>query len=950
MAAPIPSFYLNCHPVLKKIHQNPPLKISKFPLKPVETPSLREICKRGSVNEAFQSLTDLFANQSPSQFSLDEAYSSVLELCGSKKALSEGQQVHAHMITSNALFNSVFLSTRLVFMYGKCGCLVDAEKLFDGMPHKTIFTWNAMIGAYVTNGEPLGSLELYREMRVSGIPLDACTFPCILKACGLLKDRRYGAEVHGLAIKEGYVSIVFVANSIVGMYTKCNDLNGARQLFDRMPEKEDVVSWNSMISAYSSNGQSIEALRLFGEMQKASLAPNTYTFVAALQACEDSSFIKQGMFIHATVLKSSYYINVFVANALIAMYARFGKMGEAANIFYNMDDWDTISWNSMLSGFVQNGLYHEALQFYHEMRDAGQKPDLVAVISIIAASARSGNTLHGMQIHAYAMKNGLDSDLQVGNSLVDMYAKFCSMKYMDCIFDKMPDKDVVSWTTIIAGHAQNGSHSRALELFREVQLEGIDLDVMMISSILLACSGLKLISSVKEIHSYIIRKGLSDLVLQNGIVDVYGECGNVDYAARMFELIEFKDVVSWTSMISCYVHNGLANEALELFHLMKETGVEPDSISLVSILSAAASLSALKKGKEIHGFLIRKGFVLEGSLASTLVDMYARCGTLEKSRNVFNFIRNKDLVLWTSMINAYGMHGCGRAAIDLFRRMEDESIAPDHIAFVAVLYACSHSGLMNEGRRFLESMKYEYQLEPWPEHYACLVDLLGRANHLEEAYQFVKGMEVEPTAEVWCALLGACQIHSNKELGEIAAQKLLEMDPENPGNYVLVSNVYAAERRWKDVEEVRMRMKASGLKKNPGCSWIEVGNKVHTFMARDKSHPQSYEIYSKLSQITEKLAKEGGYVAQTKFVLHNAKEEEKVQMLYGHSERLAIAYGMLTTPEGASLRITKNLRVCGDCHNFCKLISKFFERELVMRDANRFHHFKGGVCSCGDVW
>lgn len=934
-----------------KIHLNRPLKVSTFPLKPSETSSIREICKRGSLNEAFQSLTDLFMNHTPTQFSLDEAYSSVLEVCGSNKAFSEGRQVHAHMITSNSLFNSAFLSTRLVLMYSKCGCLVDAEKVFDGVLQRTIFTWNAMIGAYVTNGQPLGSLELYREMRVSGIALDPCTFPCILKACGMLKNRSCGAEIHGLAIKEGYIAVVFVANSVVGMYTRCNDLNGARQLFDRIAKKEDVVSWNSMISAYSSNGQSIKALGLFGEMQKANLVPNTYTFVAVLQTCDDPSFIKQGMLIHATVLKSCYHMDVFVANALIAMYARFGKMGEAANIFYYMDDRDAISWNSMLSGFVQNELYQEALQFYHYMRDAGQKPDLVAVISIIAASARLGNTLSGMEIHAYAIKHGLDSDLRVGNSLVDMYAKFRSTKHMDHTFNKMPAKDIVSWTTTIAGHAQNDSHSRALELFREVNLEGIDLDVMMISSILLACSGLKLISSVKEIHGYIIRKGLSDLVLQNGIVNVYGECGNVDYAAQMFELIEFKDVVSWTSMISCYVRHGRANEALELFNLMKETGVEPDSISLVSILSAAASLSALRKGKEIHGFLIRKGSVLEeGPLASSLVDMYARCGSLEKSRNIFNCSRNKDLVLWTSMINANGMHGCGMAAIDLFKRMEDEGFAPDHIAFLVVLYACSHSGLMNEGRRFLGSMKYEYQLEPWPEHYACLVDLLGRANHLHEAYQFVKDMEVEPTAEVWCALLGACQIHSNKELGQIAAQKLLEMDPGNPGNYVLVSNVYAAEQRWKDVVEVRMRMKSSGLKKKPGCSWIEVGNKVHAFMSRDKSHPQTYEIYLKLSQITEKLAREGGYVAQTKFVLHNTKEEEKVQMLYGHSERLAIAYGMLTTPEGTSLRITKNLRICGDCHAFCKLISRFFRRELIMRDANRFHHFKGGICSCGDFW
>ena len=950
MAASIPSFYLNSHQIPRKIHLNPTLNISKFPQKPIEIPSIGGICKRGSLSEAFQSLSELFKNQSRTQFSLDDAYSSILELCGSKKAFWEGQQVHARMVTSDSLFNSAFLSTRLVLMYSKCGCLVDAEKVFDGTPHRTVFTWNAMIGAYVTNGEPLSSLELYREMRVSGIRLDAFTFPCILKACGMLKDRSRGDEIHGLAIKEGYISVVFVANSVVGMYTKCNDLNGARQVFDRMTEREDVVSWNSMISAYSSNGESIEALRLFGEMQKANLSPNTYTFVAALQACEDSSFIKQGMFIHAAVLKSCHYIDVFVANALIAMYARFGKMGKAANIFYSMNDRDAISWNSVLSGFVQNGLYNEALQFYHYMRDSGQKPDLVAVISIVAASARLGNKLNGMEIHAYAIKNGLDSNLQVGNSLVDMYAKFCCTKHMDLVFCKMPDKDIVSWTTTIAGHAQNGSHKRALELFREVHLEGIDLDVMMISSILLACNGLKLTSSVKEIHGYIIRKGLSDLVLQNGIVDVYGEFGNVDYAAKMFELIEFKDVVSWTSMISCYVHNALANEALERFRLMKETGVEPDSISLVSILSAAASLSALRKGKEIHGFMIRKGVVLEGSLASSLVDMYARCGTLEKSRDAFDCIRKKDLILWTSMINAYGMHGCGMAAIDLFGRMEDEGIAPDHIAFLVVLYACSHSGLMNEGRRLLEKMKHEYQLKPWPEHYACLVDLLGRANHLDEAYQFVKGMEVEPTAEVWCALLGACQNHSNKELGGIAAQKLLQMDPENPGNYVLVSNLYATERRWKDVEQVRMRMKVNGLKKNPGCSWIEVGNKVHTFISRDNSHPQSYEIYFKLSQITEKLSREGGYVAQTKFVLRNTKEEEKIQMIYGHSERLAIAYGMITTPEGTSLRITKNLRVCGDCHEFCKLITKFFKRDIVMRDANRFHHFKGGVCSCGDFW
>lgn len=403
-------------------------------------------------------------------------------------------------------------------------------------------------------------------------------------------------------------------------------------------------------------------------------------------------------------------------------------------------------------------------------------------------------------------------------------------------------------------------------------------------------------------------------------------------------------------MISAYVDSGLGDEALSLFRSMKEDGLEPDSVALMSTLSAAASLSALKKGKEVHGFLIKQGFPVEESVASSLVDMYARCGALENSFKVFNLVKDKDPVLWTCMIHASGMHGCGKEAIELFDRMEMENTQPDHVTFLALLYACSHSGMIDEGKKYLQIMKENYNLEPWPEHYACVVDLLGRANRLKEAYQFVKSMPVEPNAVVWCALLGACHVHSNEELGNIAAGKLLELEPENPGNYVLVSNVFASAGKWDDVELVRERMKERGLRKIPACSWIEMRDKVHTFMARDKNHPQSYLIYEKLAEIIEILKKEGGYTAQTKYVLHNVDEDEKTKMLYGHSERLAIAYALLESPKGAPIRVTKNLRVCGDCHVFIKLVSKFFDREIIVRDASRFHHFCQGSCSCGDFW
>lgn len=951
MAIPIQLSNFSSSSALPKPNPNYERTGLPFPLKlTAKRPSLKELCKEGKLKEAFQAFTHLFSCQNPIGFIPDEAYSSVIELCASRKALSEGKQIHAHLVTSNCLCDSAFLNTKLVFMYGKCGSVWDAEKLFEEMPERNVFSWNAMIGGYVSNGRAVEALELYRDMRLAGVDLDAFTFPCILKACGAIKDVKQGAEIHGYAIKAGCDSNGFVVNAIVSLYAKCNDIFSARMMFDRMGERDDVVLWNSIISAYSSTGECVEALNLFREMQRRGVSTNTYSLVAVLQACEEESFRKLGMEIHGHILKSNNHLDLFVANALLVMYARCGQMTAAANIFYGMRERDNISWNSMLSGFLQNGLYREALQFFDEMLVAGLKPDQVSIINILSASGQLGYLFNGMEAHAYAVKHSLDDGLLVGNTLTDMYAKCSRLDYMERVFTKMPEKDLISWTTVISGYALGNYYTRALEVFLEAQAEEMVIDALMIGSVLIASTGLKLINYIKEIHAYTMKRGLCDLMACNTLVDAYGECGFIDIASRVFESVQNKDVVSWTSMISAYVDNGLGNEAFRLFGLMKQSGTEPDYVALLSLLSAAASVSALKKGKEIHGILLRKAFLVEGLIVNALLDMYARCGSIENSLKVFNLSKYKDKVLWTAMINASGLNGQGRMAIDLFNKMEQEKVYPDHITFLALLYACSHSGLTDEGQQFLETMKQKYLLEPWPEHYACVVDLLGRANRLEDAYNFIKKMPVKPTAVVWSSLLGSCHVHNNEKLSEIAANELLALEPENPGNYVLISNVYASTGKWDDVERVRMRMRKVGLKKNPACSWIEIKNKVHTFMARDRSHPETDEIYRKLAQVTEVLEKEGGYVAQTKFVLHNVREEEKVQMLREHSERLAIAYGLLNTSNGTPLRVTKNLRICGDCHGFIKLVSKFEKREIVARDASRFHHFADGRCSCGDFW
>ncbi|KAL0459482.1 UNVERIFIED_CONTAM: Pentatricopeptide repeat-containing protein, chloroplastic [Sesamum latifolium] len=915
---------------LKKAHRTPLLKV---PQKPT------------SLEEAVLSLTNKFAFSNTYK-SLDEAYSLVLDHCTNRNSLSLGQQIHTHIIKRYSADDLVFLNTKLVFMYGKCGSLLAAEDLFDEMYDRTIFTYNAMLGAYISNGEPRKAIELYADMRFFDILPDAHTCSCVLKACAGVEDICSGREIHGYVIKFGLFCNEIIVNSLVSMYARCNYINAAEFLFGRSGRR-DVVMWNLMISAYGTTGMRKEALRVFEEMQNAAVIPSTYTFVAALQACEE---LLSGMQIHALVLKSGLSSDRYVANALVVMYSKCSRIDDATRVFEDMGDRDNVSWNSMLAAYVQNNLYDESLGFFREITRAGQLPDQASIISVLSACGRSGNLLNGLEIHAFALKNGMELDLQVSNTIIDMYAKCSKTSFMGSAFQRIPQKDHISWTTIIAGYVQNFCYVKALQSFREVLVQGIEIDKMMIESVLLASRGLKCISLAKEIHGYIVRRELSDIVLWNTFVDIYGESGEVDYARNIFELLEVKNVVSWTSMIACYVQNGLAYEALGLsFHMVK-SGVELDSIALLSILSAAADLSALRKGKEVHGFLIRRCLHLGESIASSLVDMYASCGAVDNSYKVFNSTKDKDLVLWTSMINAYGMHGQGVTAIELFRKMEAENLRPDHIAFLALLYACSHSSLVDAGKRYFNIMQCQYDLEPWPEHYACLVDLLGRANCLEEAFELVESMKLEPTAAVWCALLGACRTHSNLEIGEKAARKLLEMDPENPGNYVLISNVYAAAGRWEDVEQVRMRMKVRGLRKDPGCSWIEVGNRVHTFITRDRSHPQSDEIYDQLSHITEKLETEEGYKAQTSYVLHNVEEEEKVKMLHGHSERLALAYGLLTTSQRTPIRVTKNLRVCGDCHTFTKLVSKLFQREIIVRDANRFHHFRDGVCSCGDFW
>ncbi|KAG1354166.1 putative Pentatricopeptide repeat-containing protein [Cocos nucifera] len=515
--------------------------------------------------------------------------------------------------------------------------------------------------------------------------------------------------------------------------------------------------------------------------------------------------------------------------------------------------------------------------------------------------------------------------------------------------------------------------------------EGFIPDRPSVSSTLPVVGDIEGIAFGGQIHGYVIKVGLeSDSCVVSALIDMYGKCRHAEEMVRVFDEVgwmevgscnalvaglsrnglvnnalqafrEFRgqgidlNVVSWTSIVACCAQNGKDMEALELFREMQLVGVEPNLVTIPCLLPACANIATLMHGKSAHCFSLRKGFSEDVYVASALVDMYAKCGRIRDARTIFDAMPSRNVVSWNAMMGGYAMHGKAKDVMELFNLMQTSPQKPDFITFTCVLSACSQAGLSGEGERYFYKMHQEHGIVARMEHYACMVSLLGRAGKLEEAYDLIRGMPSEADACIWGALLSSCRVHGNVRLGEIAAEKLFELEPGNAGNYVLLSNIYAAKGMWDGVDKVRDLMKSMRVRKNPGCSWIEIKNKVHMMLAGDKSHPQMNQIADRLEKLSVEM-KRLGYLPSTDFVLQDVEEQDKEQILCGHSEKLAIALGLINTSHGTPLRVIKNLRICGDCHVAIKFISSFERREIFVRDTNRFHHFKDGVCSCGDYW
>ncbi|KAK9165501.1 hypothetical protein Scep_000692 [Stephania cephalantha] len=402
-------------------------------------------------------------------------------------------------------------------------------------------------------------------------------------------------------------------------------------------------------------------------------------------------------------------------------------------------------------------------------------------------------------------------------------------------------------------------------------------------------------------------------------------------------------------MIGRYFDGGRRREGFELFSKMLVLGVKPNEFTFAGVLNASSDQAAEDIGKQVHGYMTRIGFDPLSFATSALVHMYSKCGNIESAKIVFKQMPKPDLVSWTAMISGYAQNGRPAEALNYFDLLLKMGVKPDHVTFVGVLSACAHAGLVDRGLEYFHSINEKHGLTHTADHYACVVDLLSRSGRLEEAGKMIESMPMKPDRFLWASLLGGCRIHGNLHLAERAAEALFQIEPENAATYVTLANIYASAGMWKEVEKLRKTMDDRGVVKNPGSSWIEVDREVHKFLVGDDSHLRTKEIHEFLEKISIKM-KEEGYIPKTDFVLHDVEEEQKEQNLSYHSEKLAIAFGIIATPPGKLIKVFKNLRTCGDCHTAIKFISKIARREIIVRDSNRFHRFKDGSCSCGDFW
>ncbi|KAK7266060.1 hypothetical protein RIF29_18700 [Crotalaria pallida] len=767
-----------------------------------------------------------------------------LQLCIKNKSYFSSKLLHARIFRL-LLSSDTFLSNLLIDLYSKCGNITSAYQVFDKMPHKNIFSWNAIlsafckntthhlkdacdlflrmperntvslntiIGAMVRAGYERQALDTYEAMMWEGVKPSNITFATVFSACGSLLDAECGRRNHGLVVKLGLDGNIYVVNSLLCAYAKCGLTEDALRVFRDVAEPNEVT-FTTMMGGLAQTNQVREALEMFRLMLRKGVHVDSVSLSSVLSVCakggsgerEDGvsdqshglSTYTQGNDIHALSVKLGFERDLHLSNSLLDMYAKIGNMDSAENIFVNLDKQSVVSWNIMIAGYGNKCNGEKAAEYFWRMQCYGYEPDDVTYINMLAACVKSGDVEMGRQI-----------------------------------FDCMPCPSLISWNAILSVYNQKADHKEAVKLFRKMQFQCQHPDRTSLAIILSSSAELVLLEAGKQVHAASLKFGFyDDVYVVSGLINVYSKCGKIELSKHVFNKVTELDVVCWNSMIAGFSINSLDKDAVSFFKQMRQFGFVPSEFSFATIVSSCAKLSSLFQGEQIHAQIIKDGYADDIFVGSSLIEMYCKCGDVGGARCYFNTMPGKNTVTWNEMIHGYAQNGYGDEAVCLYKDMISSGEKPDDITFIAALTACSHSSLVDEGIEIFNSMVQQFRVVPKLDHYTCIIDCLSRAGRFHEVEVILDAMPCKDDPIVWEVVLSSCRVHANLSLAKRAAEELFRLDPQNSASYVLLANMYSSMGRWDDAKVVRALMSDNQIHKEPGYSWGVCKNDMQNHIA-----------------------------------------------------------------------------------------------------------------------
>ncbi|XP_010911842.3 putative pentatricopeptide repeat-containing protein At3g47840 [Elaeis guineensis] len=783
---------------------------------------------------------------------LQAYYHSLISLCISHKSLRQGNRLRAHMARIGYK-PGVFLDNQFINLYAKCEQVDMARELFDQMPERNVVSWNALISGYCLNGCFIDAFALFETMITVGPRPNHLTYMSALRALVGLRSLELAKQIHSQLLKTALFHRTEVGNALINTYSEFGRPEDAEAVYESMVER-DEVSWNSLIAVHVQNRHAERAMAVFVDMLKEGQTPNEFTF-GSLLGTTDVAIIEE---LHAQVTKRGLGSNVFTGTALLDAYARCGNPRAAWLVFDSITERNVIAWNSIIDACFGKNMVHEGLELFLQMSEQGTAPDDYTISILLKATITHFSIFVGKQLHGLAIKGGLQTDTLIGNSLITMYAKLEGVAESWSVFKDISEPDLISWNSMIQSYMQNEKFEQALTLFAEMRHSEIEPDEFSFVGALAACGSLAWHRNGKEVHCELLKRGLvPDAFVGSALIDMYAKSMAVYDARKVFDAIRNKDLITWNTMVAGFAQSGYLDEVMKLLSLMREENLEPDGFTFASVLAACANATAIQQGRQVHTLILKSEINMDTAVANALITMYSRAGSIKEAEQVFSKLDDKNIVSWTAMIGGFVQGGYLKEALAMFDQMENTGVKPNSKTFVALLTACSYAGMSSEAGKYFKLMEARYKIRPGFDHYACMVDILGRAGRLNEAEDLIKQMPFEPDALVWRMLLSACRIHGDLDRGKRSMERILAIEPGDSAAYVLLSNLYAALGHWDGVVEVRQLMRKHGVKKEPGKSWIELHNTIHEFMAGDRLHPQADQIYLNLRGLFKQMKDEG---------------------------------------------------------------------------------------------